>query len=150
MTCDMTYDVKIRKAHNEDEVAIEVLMSTYFLDIEGTEVDDFIVATIDGRIIGAACLETGKFPEVHSIAVHPNHRGKGIGRLLLDALVSDLSGEKFLFARTTSPVFFEKAGFIRLDDSEKREIWDDCAQCNRFNTCKQSVLRLEIKDNTRY
>jgi N-acetylglutamate synthase and related acetyltransferases len=141
----MNPEVTVRKAEPEDEVPIEVLMSTYFLDIEGTEIDDFVVATVDNRIVGAACLEIGKIPEIHSIAVHPNYRGKGIGRLLLDSLIADIEEQEFLFTRTTSPDFFEKVGFIRLDDSEKKELWDDCAGCNRFNNCKQSVLRLEIK-----
>ncbi|WP_342305994.1 GNAT family N-acetyltransferase [Methanolobus sp. ZRKC5] len=102
------------------------------------------VAVIDNKIIGAACLETENFQELHSIAVYPDYRGKGIGRLLMDSFTVDMKEGTILFTRTTSPVFFEKVGFIRLDDSEKKELWDDCSKCNRFNNCKQSVLRLEI------
>ena len=141
----MNPEVTVRKAELEDEVPIEVLMSTYFLDIEGIDVEDFVVATFDGKIIGAACLIVEKIQEVHSIAVHPNYRGKGIGRMLLDSLIADIEGQEFLFTRTTSPEFFQKVGFIRLEDTEKKELWDDCAVCNRFKNCKQSVLRLEIK-----
>ncbi|WMW22184.1 GNAT family N-acetyltransferase [Methanolobus mangrovi] len=141
----MNPEVTIRRAELEDEVHIEVLMSTYFLDIEGIAVEDFVIATIDDKVIGAACLMVEKIPEVHSIAVHPNYRGKGIGRMLLDYLITDIEGQEFLFTRTTSPSFFEKLGFIKLEDSEKKELWEDCAGCNRFNNCKQSVLRLEIK-----
>ncbi|WP_292466920.1 GNAT family N-acetyltransferase [Methanolobus sp.] len=145
----MTVDVIIRKAELNDEDTIQVLMSTYFLDIEGTLVEDFLVAEIDGRIVGAACLEIDRFPVVHSIAVHPDHCGKGIGSQLLKAFVLGLDNESFLFTRTTSPVFFEKTGFVMLDASEKKELWDDCADCNKFNNCKQSVLRLDISKKER-
>ncbi|MDG6242955.1 MAG: GNAT family N-acetyltransferase [Methanolobus sp.] len=142
-------DITLRKAVVSDTVAVQVIMSTYFLDIEGLPMDGFIVALKGQRIIGAACLQTGKMTEIHSIAVHPNHRGKGIGHMLLYEMISQVKDADFVFTRTTSPVFFEKAGFKRLDDSEKAELWDDCAGCNRLNTCKQSVLRLDIRDNGR-
>lgn len=148
MNEDAKQGVRIRRAELCDEDAIEVLVSTYFHDIEGLLVEDFFVAEIGGRIVGAACMEMNKLPEVHSIVVHPKHRGKGIGSLLIDALVSEMDDD-FLFTRTTLPVFFEKTGFIRLDDSEKAEIWDDCADCSRLNDCRQSVLRLDIKDKRR-
>ncbi len=140
----MIPDVTIRKAEPQEREDVEVLMSTYFHEIEGTSIDNFTVAVIDGKIIGAACLETGNVQELHSIAVHPKHRGKGIGRLLVDSLIADMDEKNFLFTRTTSPVFFEKVGFVRIDDSQKKELWDDCANCNRFNNCKQSVLCLQI------
>lgn len=139
----MIPQVTIRKAEPQDRVDVEVLMSTYFHGVEGIPIENFMVAVIDSMIIGAAYLKTGTFPELHSIAVHPDHRGRGIGRLLMDALIVDME-EGFIFTRTTSPVFFEKVGFIRLDDSQKKELWDECTNCNRFNKCKQSVLRLEI------
>jgi amino-acid N-acetyltransferase len=120
-------------------------MSTYFLDIEGLPIDEFIVALLGERIIGAAYLQTGKISEIHSVAVHPNYRGKGIGHMLLYTLLSQVKDVDFIFTRTTSPVFFEKAGFKRLDDPEKAGLWDDCAGCDRLNTCKQSVLRLDIR-----
>lgn len=141
----MIPEVRIRKAEPHERADIEVLMSTCYHGIEDAPIDNFIVAVIDSKIIAAVCLETGSLTELHSIAVYPNHRGKGIGRLLMDFLIDDIEEETVLFTRTTSPVFFEKVGFIRLDDSEKKELWDDCANCNRFNNCKQSVLRLEIK-----
>ncbi|WP_407354874.1 GNAT family N-acetyltransferase [Methanolobus sp. WCC5] len=142
---DAASDVTIRKAVSGDSVPVQVLMSTYFLDIEGLPIDEFIVALLGERIIGAAYLQTGKITEIHSVAVHPNYRGKGIGHMLLYALLSQVKDVDFIFTRTTSPVFFEKAGFKKLDDSEKAVLWEDCAGCDRLNTCKQSVLRLDIR-----
>ncbi len=145
----MTADFIIRKATTSDRLDIEILMSTYFLDIGDALIDNFVVADIEGKVIGAACMESGKIREIHSIAVHPNYRGKGIGSSLLDAIISELDEGAFIYARTTSPLFFEKTGFLKLEDSKKKELWKDCAECNSFNNCKQSVLRMEISNNSR-
>lgn len=145
MTENTSVDVTIQKAKPEDEGAIELLMAAYSLNIDGLMVEDFFVADMSGRIVGAVCLDAGKLPSLHSIAVHPDYCGKRIGSKLLESLVLSMDDEDFLFVRTTLPVFFEKTGFIRLVDSKKKELWNDCADCARFNNCKQSVLRLEIK-----
>jgi len=60
-------DVRIREALPEDRESIQVLMSTYFLDIEGVATEDFAVALNGTKIVGAGALVNGRFPEIHSI-----------------------------------------------------------------------------------
>jgi amino-acid N-acetyltransferase len=140
-------DIRIRDALPEDILSIQVLMSTYFLDIEGVLVEDFVVAQSGERIVGAGAIVSGRFPEVHSIAVHPNYRGKGIGssviRYFLLKMKNRNGADICVYTRTTSPQFFEKAGFIELDPAIKAELWEDCASCDRLSTCRQSVMCLK-------
>ena len=118
-------EILIRKAGKSDLPAIQRLLSTYFLDMEGLEPEDFVLAEIDGKIIGCAALikseSQGKdFLEIHSIAVHPNFRGKGIGTRLIKHLLTTIGDPGCdLYVRTTAPVFFEKLNFTKIEDSEK-------------------------------
>ncbi|MDW7731399.1 MAG: GNAT family N-acetyltransferase [Methanolobus sp.] len=141
----MNPEIYLRDASMEDMEPIEVLMSTYFLDIEGVSVNSFAVAETNGKIIAAGAISNDSFLEIHSIAVHPNYRGKGIGTSLVRYLLTRIPTGSSVYVRTTSPVFFEKAGFVKMDPSKKAKIWDDCAGCDRLNTCKQSVMCLELK-----
>lgn len=141
----MNPDISIRDAKEDDLKAIKVLMSTYFLDIEGISADSFAVAELNERIIGACALEYDTFPEIHSIAVHPSYRGKGIGKSLIQYLLLRVKDESSVYARTTSPGFFEKAGFVETNPLKKTEIWEDCAGCDRLNTCNQSVMCLKLE-----
>ena len=91
---DMT-EILIRKARKSDLLAIQRLLSTYFLDMEGLEPEDFVLAEIEGKIIGCAALIKSEFHgkdflEIHSIAVHPNFRGKGIGTRLIKHLLTTI------------------------------------------------------------
>lgn len=139
-------DVAIRSATEQDMQDIKCIASTYFLDTNGLEYSDCIVATLENRIIGIACFKHTECPELHTIAVHPNYRGKGIGALLVRALGLTLcKGQECIYVRTTAPVFFEKVGFVTLENNMKKELWTDCAGCDRFNNCKQAVMLLELR-----
>ncbi|WP_406660032.1 GNAT family N-acetyltransferase [Methanolobus sp. ZRKC3] len=142
----MISGIRIRDASAEDALQIEALMSTYSLGIDGVSMDDFVVAEKEGRIIGAAAITTENFPEVHSIAVHPDHKAKGLGSALFEYLLARLGDVGAVYVRTTSPVFFEKLGFKELEASAKAELWGDCAKCNKLNRCRQSVLCLQRSD----
>ncbi|MCQ1534697.1 GNAT family N-acetyltransferase [Methanosarcina sp. KYL-1] len=141
----------IRKAEKKDLLTIQKLLSTYFLDMEELEAEDFILAEKDGKVIGCAALikrrgnETD-FQEIHSIAVHPNFRGKGIGRELVEHLIkNDPEPALELYVRTTAPGFFEKLGFEKLPDPEKLRLWEDCKKCEHFGKCAQQALKFSCR-----
>ena len=140
-------EILIRKAGKSDLPAIQRLLSTYFLDMEGLEPEDFVLAEIDGKIIGCAALikseSQGKdFLEIHSIAVHPNFRGKGIGTRLIKYLLTTIGDPGCdLYVRTTAPVFFEKLNFTKIEDSEKLLLWEDCKNCEHFKKCTQYAMK---------
>jgi amino-acid N-acetyltransferase len=133
-------DITIRDATDADTSQVCILMSTYFHDVTDVSMDDFAVAEKDGRIIGAAAIVIDKVPELHSIAIHPDHRGRNLGAELFEYIRVKNSDCGDVYVRTTAARFFSKLGFRELDASLKAELWDDCAVCDRLNSCRQSVM----------
>lgn len=140
-------EILIRKARQPDLLAIQKLLSTYFLDLEELKPEDFILADVDGKIRGCAALikseSQGKsFLEIHSIAVHPNFRGKGVGTKLIKHILATINDQASnLYVRTTAPGFFEKMNFVRIGNSEKLFLWEDCKNCEHFEKCMQCVMK---------
>ncbi len=139
-------DIDIRKATQADLKDIRTILSFYYLDTENVEknLPEFIVAQTNNKVIGCACLDPGDIVELRSIAILPSYRNRGVGSKLVDSILkraADLTDTVYL--RTTSPVFFEKKGFKRLQNSEKKIIWNDCAQCDKYDICRQTVMKME-------
>lgn len=147
-------EILIRKAGKSDLQAIQRLLSTYFLDMEGLKAEDFILAEINGQIRGCAAFIKSKyqgkdFLEIHSIAVHPNFRGKGIGTRLAKYILTT-TGELTcdLYVRTAVPRFFEKLNFEKIENSEKLLLWEDCKKCEHFENCTQYAMKYSAIHNT--
>jgi amino-acid N-acetyltransferase len=140
--------VTIRNAAAGDILPIKRILSQYILETELVEdnLDQFIVAEEGSRIVGCACLDiTPGVVEIRSIAVFPGWKRRGIGSKLYKTLKSRAEMlTNTLFVRTTSRGFFEKLGFEALDDSQKPEIWHDCAQCDKIDVCLQVPMMLEL------
>jgi amino-acid N-acetyltransferase len=140
-------EILIRRARKSDLLAIQKLLSTYFLDMEELEPEDFVLAEVDGKITGCAALiksefQSNNFLEIHSIAVHPNFRGKGIGTRLIKHLLTNIDDHPYdLYVRTTVPGFFEKLGFTKIENSEKLFLWEDCKNCEYFEKCTQYAMK---------
>lgn len=137
-------DIDIRKATQADLKDIKTILSFYYLDTENVEknLPEFIVAQTNNKIIGCACLDLGDVVELRSIAILPSYRNRGAGSKLVDAILKraqDLTDTVYL--RTTSPVFFEKKGFEKLQNREKKIIWKDCVQCDKYDICRQTVMQ---------
>ncbi len=140
--------IEIRKATKADIKDIKILLSFYYLETEKVEknLSEFIVAILDNKIVGCACLDIGDVVELRSIAVLPGSRNKGIGSRLVDAILSRAAKlSDTVYLRTTSPGFFEKKGFQRLPDEEKKVIWSECMECDKFDICRQALMKLIIK-----
>lgn len=141
-------DIEIRKALSCDIKSIKKLLSSYCLDTEdvGKNLEGFIVAVSGDKVTGCACLVTGDIAELRSIAVLPRHRNRGTGSKLVESVL-ERAGKltDAVYLRTTSPVFFEKKGFIRLPHDQKKSIWKDCAECDKFDVCKQTMMKFNIE-----
>ena len=142
-------DIEIRKATPSDIRDIKKLLSFYCLDTEKVEknLPEFIVAVKDGITVGCACLDVSRIVELRSIAILPSYRNKGIGSELVNVLLkraAEITDKVYL--RTTSPVFFEKKGAHRIQNDEKKIIWKECDECDKFDICKQVLMKFDLKN----
>ena len=78
-------------------------------------VDHFLVAERDGRVIGCVHLDeyAPSLAEVRSLAVAPDAQGLGVGVGLMDALerLARMRGYTTLFAVSNSGEFFRRRGY---------------------------------------
>ena len=148
-------DVIIRPAAPIESTNIEIILSTYFLDRDDIPHERFFVAEKNEKVIGCAVFVKSETPtgdvffEIHTIAVLPSYRGKGIGRLLLNRLISEIESERAaeknkkplpkIYTRTTAPNFFIREGFEKAD-IDKKNYWNECVRCDRIDICAQTVL----------
>jgi amino-acid N-acetyltransferase len=79
------------------------------------DVQEFRVAEVDGAVVGCGALHVmwEDLAEVRTVAVHPDHHGRGVGSALLTALLAgarDL-GVRRVFCLTFETGFFSRHGF---------------------------------------
>lgn len=108
----------------------------------GLPVDDlnepgrvWFAARREGRIIGHAGLEPyGKAALLRSVVLVEGERGRGWGRMLVDAICAEAAGRGiatlFLLTTTAEP-FFARLGFARID---RAEVPSDIAASREFTT----------------
>ncbi len=145
-----------RNAKLPDAFAIEQLIHVHVGD--GTllprslseiceNIRDFIVVENEGEIVGCGALHLYgmHLAEVRSITVTNQSKGRGAGRVLIDALMKEAKKQSVtcvcLFTRI--PDFFAKMGFKEV---EKEALPDkalkDCVKCPRVNACDEIAMYL--------
>jgi amino-acid N-acetyltransferase len=108
-------------------------------------VRDFTVVEDKGVIVGCGALHFyGRhLTEIRSIAVSPKYKGKGAGRILIDALLDEAEHHKIrcvcLFTRI--PDFFAKFGFEYASrEVLPDKIYKDCLKCPRLHACDEVAM----------
>lgn len=108
-------------------------------------VRDFFVAEEDGRIVGICALEIvwADLAEVRSLAVDASQQGKGIGKMLVNAVVAEARRLEIhrVFSLTYEQVFFEKLGFVVVDKSAlPLKVWSVCIKCPKRDGCDEIAM----------
>jgi amino-acid N-acetyltransferase len=150
----------IRKATIKDIKAIHALLHLYGregkllprpLSVLYDHVRDFtvFVDNKDSGVLGCCALQFcwDDLAEIRSLAVHPEHVGKGIGSKLVEHALSDAKsfGIQKVFALTYRPSFFYRFGFQQIDRSELPiKIWADCIACIKFPDCDEIAMMKQI------
>ena len=148
----------IRKALLQDARQIHKLLLNYAKDglvlprslMEIFEaIRDFYVFVEGDRVVGAAALNIcwEDLAEVRSLVVHEDFGGRGIGRHLVEACISEARqlGIGRVFALTYQQTFFEKLGFAVIEKSElPQKIWGDCIKCAKFPECDEIALSISL------
>jgi len=106
---------------------------------------DFVVAVEDGKIIGCGALHLYglHLAEVRSIAVASKAKGRGAGKLLVEALLGEAERHKVscvcLFTRI--PDFFAQMGFSTASREQLPDkIYKDCVHCPNLYACDEIAM----------
>jgi amino-acid N-acetyltransferase len=111
---------------------------------------DFMVAERGGTVVGCGALtiEWDNLAEIKSLAVARPNQHRGIGTRLVKACLAEARrlGIGKVFALTSSPAFFERLGFGRVDrESLPHKVWSDCLKCTKFPDCDELAVAIERK-----
>src|SRR5690606_15032302 len=118
-------EIVVRRARTPDVKAIRRLVDTYAgpgprLLKKATvtlyeDVQEFWVAEYDGEVVGCGALHVlwEALAEIRTVAVDPQHRGRGIGHRIVSALLATARelGLARVFCLTFEVDFFAKHGF---------------------------------------
>jgi amino-acid N-acetyltransferase len=150
---------RLRKATSADAAALHGLITSHIVEgrllprtlAELTQnADRFVVATLRRRIVGCAELAplSHAVAEVRSLVVDREHRGRGLGRRIIEELRSRARWEGFdqLCAFGHDPAIFGRMGFVMVSHSDIPEkIETDCRQCPLFGKCGQFAMTASLE-----
>ncbi len=97
------------------------------------------------KIVGCCALQFcwEQLAEIRSLAVDPDHLGKGIGSTLTERAIQEAvySNVKDLFTLTYRPTFFEQFEFSEVDKNDLPiKVWSDCIGCVSFPNCDEIAM----------
>jgi argininosuccinate lyase/amino-acid N-acetyltransferase len=149
----------LRAARIDDVPGIAALMADYVL--QGTLlprpvselyhcVREFQVAEKDGAVVACAALRLlwSDLGEVRSLAVRPDHHGKGLGAALVQRVIADARVLQVprVIALTREVAFFERCGFhTETRDLLPRKVWTDCVRCPRRHACDEVAVVMDLQ-----
>ena len=109
---------------------------------------DFTVAIQDGKLLGCGALHfySPTVGEIRSLAVGESAKTHGVGRRIVEALVSEAVQYDLhaVFAFTYVVEFFNRVGFHEVERGVlPLKAWKDCLRCPKFQACDEiAVLRV--------
>jgi amino-acid N-acetyltransferase len=121
-----------------------VLLARSIDDISDT-LENFYVAEVRDITAGVVTFYDygDHLKEVRSLAVRKNYLRRGVGSILLQKLIQDLTAANMpkIFVLTYTPAFFERNGFEAIDmETLPEKIWKDCIYCKNQDTCHETAL----------
>jgi amino-acid N-acetyltransferase len=110
---------------------------------------DFYVFEQDGGIVGCGALHIvwEDLAEIKSVAVSEAHKGRGIGRKIVEKCLSEMEclGIRRTFALTYNVNFFKKLGFKKISKKKlPQKVWSECVRCPQFPDCGEEALIYEL------
>jgi len=109
---------------------------------------EFLVVYHGEKLMGCGALHfyTPTIGEIRSLAVDESAKTKGVGRVLVNALVMEAMNYELdaVFAFTYVVEFFNKVGFHAVERGTlPLKAWKDCVRCPKFQACDEvAVLRV--------
>jgi amino-acid N-acetyltransferase len=152
----------VRKAVIKDIPALLSLINGYAAngimlgrtEFEMSEnIRDFTVVFDEGVLVGCGALHfyTPTVAEVRSLAVLPERKQSGIGRVIVQALEDEAveNNLEAIFAFTYAPGFFSKLGFEEVERGVlPLKAWKDCLRCSKFQNCDEIAVLKTLRVGT--
>ncbi|TDF96761.1 N-acetyltransferase [Paenibacillus piri] len=146
--------VKCRKATEHDiETLYEIIqgyaeqgiMLPRSRETLAEQIDTFVVAVIEDRLVGCGSLtRLGQdLVEIRSLGVTHGHKGQGIGNALVEFLVEEArrQGIPKVMALTYAVNFFERNGFNVVEkEIFPEKVWRDCVHCKKQHCCDEIAV----------
>ncbi len=85
--------------------------------------------------------------EVRSVAVHPQLKRQGLGRIMIEHLKKEAKsiGMKRLFTFTLRPDFFASMGFREVPREKLPPVvWAECSNCPKFYKCDEVGMIMNL------
>lgn len=150
----MEQEYAVRKATVGDVKAIHALLMQAALKAQLLpralaylygHVRNFMVLETDGRIVACTALAPvwEDLAEVCSLVVDESCRGRGFGRVMVEACIADAPsiGIRKVFALTYQEAFFHHMGFRTVEkDVLPQKIWADCVHCPKYPDCDEFAV----------
>ena len=102
-----------------------------------------------GDVLGSVALKiySPRLAELGALAVRADQQGKGLGKSLCDALLTEARalGLREVFALTRKPLFFLRMGFTLAEREHfPLKVWADCTKCPRQAACDEVAVTLAL------
>jgi len=109
---------------------------------------EFMVAELDGRVVGVGSLHViwEDLAEIRALAVDENSQKRGIGRGLVEAFLAEAVDLEIprVFALTYQAPFFARCNFTIIPkENLPHKVWKECINCPKFPNCEEVAV---IKD----
>lgn len=150
----------IRKARIDDVKAIHgmlmscsrdgLLLPRSYNELYSHLRDFFVLAPREEGPILACCalsITWDDLAELRSLVVDESLRGRGWGRRLVEACLSEAVtlGLFRIFTLTYQTGFFARLGFVEVDKNLlPQKVWSDCLRCPKFPECDEIAMLLEV------
>lgn len=134
----------LRKGDEPDRTAILELLASYEMEAD-LPPSEFVVAEIDGQVVGAARLEwEEQAAYVRPILIHSAWRGRNIGLALIRTVAQNLPA-LHVVARGNAAGFYRKYGFKSMPWERVPERYrQECETCPALETCGPEPMVLIV------
>jgi amino-acid N-acetyltransferase len=110
---------------------------------------DWVIGKRGDEVVacGSLLLYTAVLAEVRSLAVADSVQGLGVGRQIVESLISEARQRHIptLFALTRAVPFFLRLGFTITDKAYfPQKVWNDCAICPLKDACDETAVVMSI------
>ena len=117
-------------------------------EVLARQIDTFVVAEIDNKIVGCGslCQLGTELVEIRSLGISEGHKGQGIGSKLVQFLEGEAREQELpkIMALTYEDNFFRKNGYdVVSKDIFPEKVWTDCIHCAKRDRCDEiAVLKI--------